>query len=109
MAAFGAKFGDEGRRARSRSVSAEDVAVETRRRRLRSRRDFRDGFPGRDRAIEVRFGANRIRKVCPIRTTFARGANCFIRLDPAKAFLFDRPGGGRIRTISLEPPGLGIE
>jgi multiple sugar transport system ATP-binding protein len=54
-------------------------------------------FRGRDQAIEVRFGANRIRKVIPIRTTFARGADCFIRLDPAKAFLFDRSGGDRIR------------
>jgi multiple sugar transport system ATP-binding protein len=58
-------------------------------------------FRGRDQAIEVRFGANRIRKVIPIRTTFARGANCFIRLDPAKAFLFDPQGGDRIRTNSV--------
>jgi multiple sugar transport system ATP-binding protein len=58
-------------------------------------------FRGRDQAIEVRFGANRIRKVIPIRTTFARGANCFIRLDPAKAFLFDRASGGRIRANSV--------
>jgi multiple sugar transport system ATP-binding protein len=58
-------------------------------------------FRGRDQAIEVRFGANRIRKVIPIRTTFAPGANCFLRLNPAKAFLFDRPGGGRIRTNSV--------
>ena len=62
-------------------------------------------FRGRDQAIEVRFGANRIRKVIPIRTTFARGANCFIRLDPAKAFLFDRPGGGRIRTNPVSNHG----
>ena len=58
-------------------------------------------FRGRDQAIEVRFGANRIRKVIPIRTTFARGAACFIRLDPAKAFLFDPRGGDRIRTNSV--------
>jgi multiple sugar transport system ATP-binding protein len=63
-------------------------------------------FRGRDQAIEVRFGANRIRKVIPIRTTFARGANCFIRLDPAKAFLFDRASGGRIRTNSVSNHGV---
>ena len=62
-------------------------------------------FRGRDQAIEVRFGANRIRKVIPIRTTFARGANCFIRLDPAKAFLFDRPGGDRICTNPISNHG----
>jgi multiple sugar transport system ATP-binding protein len=62
-------------------------------------------FRGRDQAIEVRFGANRIRKVIPIRTTFARGANCFIRLDPAKAFLFDSATGGRIRTNSVSNHG----
>jgi multiple sugar transport system ATP-binding protein len=58
-------------------------------------------FRGRDQAIEVRFGVNRIRKVIPIRTTLGRGAPCFIRLDPAKAFLFDLPGGERIRTNSV--------
>jgi len=58
-------------------------------------------FRGRDQAIEVRFGVNRIRKVIPIRTRLTRGANCFIRLDPAKAFPFDLPGGSRIRANSV--------
>ena len=58
-------------------------------------------FRGRDQAIEVRFGVNRIRKVIPIRTTLARGANCFIRLDPAKAFVFDRTDGSRLRANSV--------
>jgi multiple sugar transport system ATP-binding protein len=64
-------------------------------------------FRGRDQAIEVRFGGNRIRKVIPIRTTLARGATCFIGLDSAKAFLFDRAGGERIRAAPGWRPSPG--
>ena len=61
-------------------------------------------FRGRDQAIEVRFGANRIRKVIPIRTAFGRGANCYIHLNPTKAFVFDA-SGGRIRGDAVSNHG----
>ena len=54
-------------------------------------------FRGRDRAVEVRFGANRVRKVIPKGTVVAHGATCYIRIDPAKAFVFASPGGSRLR------------
>lgn len=84
----------------------EDIAVETAEapgfvRVTVSATDFR----GRDQAIEVRFGMNRMRKVVPIGMMLAPGANCFIRLDPAKAFVFDLPGGGRIHANSISNCG----
>jgi len=54
-------------------------------------------FRGRDQAIEVHFGANRVRKVISMHTQLSRGDPCFIRLDPAKAFVFASPNGERLR------------
>ena len=63
-------------------------------------------FRGRDQAIEVRFGVNRIRKVIPIRDDVRARRKCFIRLDPAKAFRV-RSAGRRpdSRKLDLEPSG----
>jgi len=57
-------------------------------------------FRGRDQVVEVHFGANRVRKVIPIGTELVLGASCFIRLDPAKAFVFTSPNGDRVRPKS---------
>ncbi len=65
-------------------------------------------FRGRDQAVEVHFGANRVRKVISTRTEFARGASCFIRLDPAKAFVFTSPNGDRLRPESGHRVGVGV-
>ncbi len=65
-------------------------------------------FRGRDQAVEVHFGANRVRKVIALRTEFARGASCFIRLDPAKAFVFTSPNGDRLRPQSGHRVGAGV-
>jgi ABC-type sugar transport system ATPase subunit len=65
-------------------------------------------FRGRDQAVEVHFGANRVRKVISTRTEFARGASCFIRLDPAKAFVFTSPNGDRLRPESGHRVGAGV-
>ena len=61
-------------------------------------------FRGRDQAIEVRFGVNRIRKVIPIRTTLARGENCFIRTRSGEG-VHVRSFGRRPnpRRLGLEP------
>jgi multiple sugar transport system ATP-binding protein len=65
-------------------------------------------FRGRDQAVEVHFGANRVRKVISIRTDLARGQSCFVRLDPAKAFVFASPNGDRLRPEGRRGPGNGV-
>jgi multiple sugar transport system ATP-binding protein len=54
-------------------------------------------FRGKDQAVEVRFGANRVRKVMPPHARFAQGDACHVGLDPAKAFVFSA-SGARLRS-----------
>ena len=65
-------------------------------------------FRGRDQAVEVHFGVNRVRKVISIRRDLARGQTCYIRLDPARAFVFAAPGGNRIRPECSQRSGNGM-
>jgi ABC-type sugar transport system ATPase subunit len=54
-------------------------------------------FRGKDQAVEVRFGMNRVRKVVPTDFRLAQGDPCFLHLDPAKAFVFASSSGSRLR------------
>jgi ABC-type sugar transport system ATPase subunit len=54
-------------------------------------------FRGKDQAVEVRFGMNRVRKVVSTDFRLAQGAPCFLHLDPAKAFVFASSSGSRLR------------
>jgi len=65
-------------------------------------------FRGRDQAVEVHFGPNRVRKVISIRSSISRGAPCFIRLDPDKAFVFSSPNGERLRSEVKSGFGGGV-
>jgi ABC-type sugar transport system ATPase subunit len=54
-------------------------------------------FRGKDQAVEVRFGMNRVRKVVSTDFRLAQGDPCFLHLDPAKAFVFASSSGARLR------------
>jgi multiple sugar transport system ATP-binding protein len=55
-------------------------------------------FRGKDQAVEVRFGMNRVRKVVSTDLRLAQGDPCFLHLDPAKAFVFATSSGLRLRA-----------
>jgi multiple sugar transport system ATP-binding protein len=55
-------------------------------------------FRGKDQAVEVRFGMNRVRKVISTDFLLTQGNPCFLHFDPAKAFFFASSSGARLRS-----------
>ena len=66
-------------------------------------RVYATDFRGRDRAIEVRFGPHRFRKVVGLDVTLAQGDACFFRAPASLTFAFSAPGGERLATSGARP------
>lgn len=61
-------------------------------------RVYATDFRGRDRALEVHFGANRFRKVVDLTMTCRQNDTIWFRLPAERSYLFDASSGHRLQT-----------
>jgi ABC-type sugar transport system ATPase subunit len=66
-------------------------------------RVYATDFRGRDRAIEVRFGTHRFRKVVGLDVTLQQGDACFFRVPAGRAFVFSAATGERLDGTGAGP------